>query len=118
MEIRERFLGSVVCLDVQGRLVVTNDNERLKEKIIHLLFENHHKIVLNLQEVSQVDTSGLSALISVRQAVRRGGGEIKLLNVPRRIQDLLVLTRLITLFEIVDSEADPASAFSAEAAVQ
>jgi anti-sigma B factor antagonist len=118
MEIRERFLGSVVCLDVQGRLVVTNDNERLKEKVICLLFENHKKIILNFEEVSQVDTSGLSALISVSLAVERGGGEIKLLNLPPRIYDLLVLTRLITLFEVVDSEADAVRAFSEEADVQ
>jgi anti-sigma B factor antagonist len=118
MKIRERFMGSVACLDVHGRLVVTNDNERLIEKVIHLLFENHKNIILNFEEVSQVDSSGLSALISIRRAVERGGGEIKLLNLPPRIHDLLVLTRLITLFEVVDSEADALRAFSLEAGVQ
>ena len=118
MEIRERFLGSVVCLDVKGRLVVTNDNERLTEKVIRLLFENHKNIILNFEEVSQVDTSGLSALVSVSLAVERGGGKIKLLNLPPRIHDLLILTRLITLFEVVDSEPDAVRAFSLEAGVQ
>ena len=114
MKIRERFMGSVACLDVHGRLVVTNDNERLIEKVIHLLFENHRKIVLNLEEVSQVDTTGLSALVAIRHVVDRSAGQIKLLNLPPRVHDLLVVTRLITLFEVVDSEADAVRAFSVE----
>jgi anti-anti-sigma factor len=117
MEIRERFVGSVVCLDVQGRLVATGGDDRLKEKVGHVLFENHRKIILNLAEVSQVDTSGLSALVWVRQAVERAGGEIKLLALPPRIHNLLVLARLITLFEVVDSEVDALRAFSVDAGV-
>ena len=113
MEIRTRNLGSVVCLDVQGRLVLTED-DRLKEKVSHLLFENHRKIVLNLEEVSQVDTTGLSALVAIRHVVDRSAGQIKLLNLPPRVHDLLVVTRLITLFEVVDSEADAVRAFSVE----
>jgi anti-sigma B factor antagonist len=113
MEIRERFLGSVVCLDVQGRIVAADGDDRLKETVSHLLFENHGKIILNLEEVSQIDTSGLSALVSIRQAVQRAEGEIKLVNLPPRVHSLLVLTRLITLFEVVDSEADAVRGFSA-----
>ena len=114
MKIRTRHLGSVVCLDVQGRLVATDEDDRLKEKVSHLLFENHRKIVLNLEEVSQVDTTGLSALVAIRHVVDRSAGQIKLLNLPPRVHDLLVVTRLITLFEVVDSEADAVRAFSVE----
>jgi len=116
MKIRTRHLGSVVCLDVQGRLVATDEDDRLKEKVSHLLFENHRKIVLNLEEVSQVDTTGLSALVAIRHVVDRSAGQIKLLNLPPRVHDLLVVTRLITLFEVVDSEADAVGAFSVEGA--
>src|SRR6516162_6527596 len=114
MKIRTRHLGSVVCLDVQGRLVATDEDDRLKEKVSHLLFENHRKIVLNVEEVSQVDTTGLSALVAIRHVVDRSAGQIKLLNLPPRVHDLLVVTRLITLFEVVDSEADAVRAFSVE----
>src|SRR5262245_31203684 len=97
MEIRTRYLGPVVCLDVQGRLVATDEDGRLQEKVNDLLMQNHRKIILNLEEVSQMDTSGLSALVGVRHAIERSGAQIALLNLPPRIHNLLVITRLITL---------------------
>jgi anti-anti-sigma factor len=112
MEIRERSLGSVVCLDLQGRLATTFEDDRLTDKVNSLLFEGRRNILLNLEEVSGIDTSGLSGLIAVRRATRQSGGEIKLLNLPSRIYDLLVVTKLITLFDTVESEADAIRAFS------
>jgi anti-sigma B factor antagonist len=114
MEIRERSLGSVVCLDLQGRLVTTFEDDRLTDKVNSLLFEGRRNILLNLEEVSGIDTSGLSGLITIRRAARQSGGQIKLLNLPSRIFDLLVVTKLITLFDIVESEADAIRAFSVE----
>ena len=64
-----------------------------------------------------MDTTGLTALVAVRHAVDRSGGQIKLLNLPPRIHDLLVVTKLITLFEVVDSEADAERAFSVKQGV-
>lgn len=114
MEIRERSLGPVVCLDLQGRLATTFEDDRLTDKVNSLLFEGRRNILLNLEEVSGIDTSGLSGLIAVRRAARQSGGEIKLLNLPSRIYDLLVVTKLITLFDTVESEADAIRAFSVE----
>lgn len=114
MEIRERSLGSVVCLDLQGRLV-TFDDGRLRDKVNSLLFEGRRQILLNLEDVSGIDTSGLSSLIAIRRATDENGGRIKLLNLPSRILDLLLVTKLITLFDIVESEADAIRAFSVDA---
>jgi len=115
MEIRERSIGSVVCLDLQGRLVTTVDDGRLTDKVNSLLFEGRRHILLNLEDVSGIDTSGLSSLIAIRRATDEIGGRIKLLNLPSRILDLLVVTKLITLFDIVESEADAIRAFSVDA---
>ena len=115
MEIRERSIGSVVCLDLQGRLVTTFDDGRLTDKVNSLLFEGRRHILLNLEDVSGIDTSGLSSLIAIRRATDEIGGRIKLLNLPSRILDLLVVTKLITLFDIVESEADAIRAFSVDA---
>ena len=115
MEIRERSIGSVVCLDLQGRLVTTFDDGRLTDKVNSLLFEGRRHILLNLEDVSGIDTSGLSSLIAIRRATDEIGGRIKLLNLPSRILDLLVVKKLITLFDIVESEADAIRAFSVDA---
>jgi anti-sigma B factor antagonist len=115
MEIRERSLGSIVCLDLQGRLVSTFEDGRLTDKVNSLLFEGRRNILLNLEEVSGIDTSGLSCLIAIRGATHQNSGHVKLLNLPSRILDLLVVTKLITLFDIVESEADAIRAFSVDA---
>src|SRR5262249_28103876 len=111
MEIRERQFGHVVCIDVEGRLVLDME-DRLKDKVNSLLFQGQRDIILNLKDVSQIDTTGLAALTAVRRAADGNRGTIKLLNLPPRIYDLLVLTRLITLFEVFDSEAEAVSSFA------
>ena len=112
MEIRQRQMGIVVCLDVAGRLVVGKEDSFLKDKVNSLLLQGHRHILLNLKDVSQVDTCGLAAIASVRAAVERHGGTIRLLNLPTRIHNLLVVTKLISLFDVFDSEADALRNFS------
>jgi anti-sigma B factor antagonist len=106
MEIRQRLVGSLVCLDLQGRLISVDDDSVLKDKVNSLLFQGHRTILLNLEGVTHVDTLGLSALIGIGHAVNRSGGSVKLLKLPARVQSLLVVTRLITVFDVIDSEAD------------
>src|SRR5215472_15254921 len=101
MEIRTRNLGPVVCLDLHGRLVAMDEDDRLRDRVNSLLFEGDRQILLNFEDVSQVDTSGLSTMVAVRRAVDRSGAQIKLLNLPPRINDMLVVTRLITLIDLV-----------------
>jgi anti-sigma B factor antagonist len=116
MQIRQRQLGTVVCLDVGGRLVVGVE-DGLKDKVNSLFLQGRRHILLNLKDVSQVDTSGLAALSAVRAAAERHGGTIKLLKLPLRIHDLLVITKLITLFDVFESEGDALRSFSQHAGV-
>ena len=105
MEIRQRQLGNIVCLDVGGRIVL-EVADGLKDRVNSLFFEGHRDILLNLRDVSQVDTTGLAALTAIRAAAERHGGMIKIVNLPPRLRDLLVLTRLITLFDVYEAEED------------
>jgi len=105
MKISQRQVGSIVCLDVEGRLV-TGMEDALKNQVNRLFVEGHRAILLNLGNVSQIDTSGLTAFIAVRGTAEKYGGTISLLHLPRRVHDLLVVTKLITLFNVFDSERD------------
>jgi anti-sigma B factor antagonist len=104
MEIRQRNVGPTVYLDLTGRLVVTNGDGRLREAVCRLFEAGYRTVILNLEGVSKIDTSGLSTMVTLKQAADRFGAEIKLLNLPARVHDLLVVTRLITLFEVVELE--------------
>jgi anti-sigma B factor antagonist len=122
MQIRQRHIGPVVCLDLEGRLVLNYQEGSLRETVNDLLSQSHRQIVLNLKDVSLIDTSGLAAMIAVKLAAQRTGGDIKLLHLPTRIYNLLVVTRLITVFDVFESEEEAAGSFlvtatgSAEAA--
>jgi anti-sigma B factor antagonist len=118
MAIRQRHLGSIICLDVDGRLVMGGQDGVLRDEVNRLFLKGHRDILLNLREVSQVDTSGIAALTAVRAAAERYGGTIKLLNLPRRIYDMLVITKLITAFEVFESEVDALGSYSPNADVQ
>jgi len=106
MEIRQRDVGDAVCLDVAGRLVLPLEDGRLVDRVNTLLADGRRHIVLNLKDVSQIDTTGLASLTGVRRAAERAGAAVKLVNLPPRVHNLLVITKLITLFEVLDSEAD------------
>jgi len=115
MEIRQRQTGSIVRLDLVGRLITADEDCVLKDKVNSLLLQGCRTILLNLEGVSHVDTLGLSALIAIRQAADRSGGSIKLLKLPSRVHSLLVVTRLITVFDVFDSEEDAMKGQSVEA---
>jgi anti-sigma B factor antagonist len=115
MEIRQRQRDSVVQLDLVGRLIAADENCVLKDKVNSLLLQGHRTILLNLEGVSIVDSLGLSALIAIRQAADRSGGRIRLLKLPARVHSLLVVTRLITMFDVFDSEEDAMKGQSVEA---
>jgi anti-sigma B factor antagonist len=108
MEIRERTIGEVVVLDIVGRMVLSEslDDKLLKDRIAELLGQSRRNIILNLDQVSQVDTSGLTALVAAHLAVARRGGRLALSQPTRRIRDLLGITRLNTLLDLFGSDQD------------
>lgn len=112
MTITERQVGSVIVLDLAGKL--TSDSAaRLKDKVASLLFQDQKQIVMNLAELTYMDSAGLGEMVASHSTASRQGGRLKLTNVGKRIEDLLVLTRLLTVFDVHDSEEEAVQSFDA-----
>jgi anti-sigma B factor antagonist len=112
MQIDERAIGDVLVLDVKGRITLGEGDELLKDKVNSLLNQGYKKIVLNLAEVPYIDSAGLGEIVRTYTTVSRQGGNLKLLNLTKRITDLLAITKLLTVFETFDSENDAVQSFS------
>jgi anti-sigma B factor antagonist len=104
--VKARRLDDVVILDINGRLTLGEGTVTLREALQKLLEDGDRKLVLNLAEVDYVDSAGLGELITGYTTVRARGGQLKLLNLTRRIQDLLQITKLLTVFDSFDSETE------------
>ena len=104
MQIAERESGAVTVLDLSGRITLGEDGNLLKDKLQSLLHQNKKNILFNLAQVSYVDSAGLGAIVSAYTTVTREGGTLKLANVTKKLQDLLSITKLLTVFETFDSE--------------
>jgi anti-sigma B factor antagonist len=112
MHISERTVGDVVIVDVSGKVTLGGGDVVLKDKIQSLVHQGKKKVLLNLSEVSYVDSAGLGEMVQSYATVMKNGGSLKLLNVTKRIRDLLSITKLLTVFECHDSEAEAVSSFS------
>jgi anti-sigma B factor antagonist len=117
MQIEERAVGDVIVLDLKGKITLGEGDELLKDKVNSLVNQGHKKIVLNLAEVPYIDSAGLGEVVRTYTTVSRQGGSLKLLNLTKRITDLLSITKLLTVFETFDSENDAVRSFSASAKV-
>ena len=114
MEINERAMGAVTVVDLKGKLVAEGA-QRLKDKVNSLVFQGRTQIVLNVGDVSQIDSTGLGEIVACLTTVSPRGGNIKLSNVARRNQDLLSITRLATVLETFESEAEAVRSFGVAA---
>jgi anti-sigma B factor antagonist len=117
MQIAERSVGDVVVLDVKGRITLGDGDEVLKDKVNTVVGKGQKKIILNLADVPYVDSAGLGEIVRTYTTVSRQGGSLKLLNLTKRISDLLAITKLLTVFETFDSESEAVKSFSASAKV-
>ena len=104
MRIGERRLGDVVIVDLAGKFTTLTRPGRVSDVIAKLVFDGQRHIVLNLADVRYIDSSGLGELVSCYLAAERQGCKIKLANLDGRMKDVLVLTRLLSLFESHPSE--------------
>jgi len=111
MQIEERAVGEVVVLDLKGRVTLGDGDELLKDKVNSLVNRGFKKIVLNLAEVPYVDSAGLGEIVRTYTTVSRQGGSLKLLNLTKRITDLLSITKLLTVFETFDQESEAVGSF-------
>lgn len=112
MRIQERSSGAATVLELDGRLVLGDGSPQLlKDKVNSLVHQNRKHIVLDLGRVSQIDSTGLGEIVACLTTATRSGGNVKLLNVTKRNQDLLTITKLATVFETFDSEAEAVRSF-------
>jgi anti-sigma B factor antagonist len=112
INISERQAGDVTVLDLDGKVTIGEGSVALRNAIRRLLGEGKNKILLNLGGVGYIDSSGIGELVSSFTAVNKEGGTLKLLNLTQKIQDLLAITKLLTVFDVFDSEAEALSSFS------
>src|SRR5262249_53690684 len=117
MHIDQRPVGDVVVLDLKGKITLGEGDELLKDKVNSLLNQGQRKLVLNLGGVPYIDSAGLGEIVRTYTTVSRQGGSLKLLNLTKRITDLLSITKLLTVFETFDSEDEAIRSFSASARV-
>jgi len=106
MEIVERTVNDVTVLDLKGKMTLGEGDELLKDKINSLLASGKKKLLLNLEGVPYIDSAGLGEVVRTYTTVSRQGGSLKLLNLTKRIEDLLSITKLLTVFDTFDSEAE------------
>jgi anti-sigma B factor antagonist len=111
LDIGQHEREGVTILDLKGRLTVGPEAGALRDKISNLIEQGVRNVVLNLQGVDYIDSTGLGAVVMTSTNMRKSGGVIKLLNLNRRNVELLVMTKLATVFEIFTDEQDAVNSF-------
>ena len=111
MTMTERQVGTVTVLALSGKLTL-DDGGQLKGKVSNLVAEGHKQIVLNLADVTLIDSSGLGEIVSCHTTASRETGAVKLANLGKRSQDLLVITKLNMVFDVYTSESEAVASFA------
>ena len=111
LNITERQAGDVTILDLSGKVTIGEGSVALRNTIRRLLGEGKNKILLNLSGVGYVDSSGIGEFVSSFTAVNKENGTLKLLKLTQKIQDLLAITKLLTVFDVFDDESEALSSF-------
>ena len=111
LNINERQAGDVTVLDMSGKITIGEGSVALRTAIRRLLEEGKKRILLNLAGISYVDSSGIGELVSSYTAINKEGGQLKLLNLTQKLQDLLTITKLLTVFDVYESEAEALNSF-------
>jgi len=111
-----RQVGGVMVVDISGRIELGEESGALRDLVCDLSSKGHKKILLNLGDVQYIDTSGLASLVSAFIRVRKQGGELKLLNLTDKVSDLMQITKLYTVFDITNDEAEAVKSFGQSSA--
>jgi len=111
LNISERQAGDITILDMNGKVTIGEGSVALRTTIRRLLGEGKKKIILNLSGVGYVDSSGIGEFVSSFTAVNKEDGSLKLLNLTQKIQDLLAITKLLTVFDVYENEGEALSSF-------
>ncbi len=111
LNIKERQSGDVTILDMEGKITIGEGSVALRTAIRRLLEEGKKRILLNLAGVGYIDSSGIGELVSSYTAINKEGGQLKLLKLTQKLQDLLTITKLLTVFDVYDDEAEALESF-------
>ena len=111
LDVKERQAGDVTILDLRGEVRIGEGSIALRDAIRNLADTGKKKLLLNLAGVSYIDSSGIGELVSSYTAIGKEGGQLKLLNLTQKLQDLLTITKLLTVFDVYESEADALNSF-------
>ena len=111
LNINERQAGDVTVLDMNGRITIGEGNVALRTAIRRMLEEGKKKILLNLGGVGYIDSSGIGELVSSFTAINKDGGQLKLLNLTQKLRDLLAITKLLTVFDVYEDEAEALNSY-------
>ena len=110
-KLNTREVGDVTVVDVSGRITLGEGSSAMRDTLRELVAGGKKKILLNLSEVTYIDSSGIGELVSGFTAVSNQGGQLKLLNLTKKVHDLLQITKLLTVFDVHDDEAKAISSF-------
>ena len=113
LRIAERNVGGVTILDMNGRLVLDQGDAALRDRVVDLLRRGQKQILINLQEVTYIDSAGVGMMVAKMLSVRRAGGDMKLLHLTARSNRVMTITRLLTVFEAFDDEEEAIRSFKA-----
>ena len=111
LNITGRQMDDVNILDLDGKILLGETNRQLHEAIYELIAEGKNRVVLNLEKVSSIDSSGLGEIVASFSTLAKAGGTLKLVNIPERVTDVMTVTKLYTVFDVYDSEADAVNSF-------
>jgi anti-sigma B factor antagonist len=112
VKLSTRQVGDVTVVDAVGRITLGEGASTFRDSVRDLASNGHKKLLLNLAEVSYIDSSGIGEMVSGFTTVTNQGGQVKLLNLTKRVKDLLQITKLYTVFEVFDDEAAAVRSFS------
>ncbi len=112
MKVSTRQVDGVVVMDLSGRITLGEGSVVLRDAVRDLLSKGNKKILANLADVNYIDSSGIGELVSAFTTVKNQGGELKLLNLTKKVHDLLQITKLYTVFDVKDNEAAAIKSFS------
>lgn len=112
MKVNTRQVDGVTILDLSGRITLGEGSVQLRDAVRDLLAKGSKLILLNLADVNYIDSSGIGELVSAYTTVRNQGGELKLLNLTKKVHDLLQITKLYTVFDVKDDEASAIASYA------
>jgi anti-sigma B factor antagonist len=112
MQIEERVDGTVTILDLKGKITLGDGDEALKDKINSLVQQGRTRILLNFDGVPYIDSAGLGRIVAAYSTVTHQNGQLKLVNLTKRITDLLAITKLLTVFETFDTEREALQSYT------